>query len=90
MTDTGDHYRPTTDGDERGVYRVVGTADEIALLRLTDADGNRIHSGYLCHCSRDALDSGWEPAEDPDAGLTPIADIRNMVSGLYWSFRRFF
>ncbi|MGA9401361.1 hypothetical protein [Haladaptatus sp.] len=89
MIDVGDHYRPTADGDESGVYRVVGTGDDVVLLRLTDADGTRVHSGELRHCSRDALESDWESARNPDAGLTPGADLKNMLSGVYWSFRRF-
>ncbi|KZN23652.1 hypothetical protein A4G99_12245 [Haladaptatus sp. R4] len=90
MIDVGDHYRPTADGDGSDVYRVVGTGDDVVLLRLTDADGTRIHSGELRHCSRDALETDWEPAGNPDAGLTPVADLKNVLSGLYWSFRRFF
>ena len=85
----GDHYRPTTDGDEHGVYRVVGAGNDIALLRLTDTDGKRVHSGELRHCSRDSLDTDWEPARNPDAGSNPSSFVENVSSWLYWSVRRF-
>lgn len=62
----GAHYRPATDATDPGVYRVVGTSDEVALLRLTDGEGERIHTGELLRVPRDALESSFEPASNPD------------------------
>jgi len=85
MVDTGDHYR--SDGDDC-VYRVVGTGDPVALLRVTDADGRRAHSGELRRVDRDMLDAGFAPAADPDAGVSIRRAIRGLLQGLYWSVRR--
>ena len=97
MVEVGDHYRPA--GDDSGgfaenahapVYRVVGASDEIALLRVTDTDGRHAHTGDLRHVTPEALVEEFERAENPDAGLSPIAEIANLLSGMYWSVRRFF
>lgn len=89
MTDVGDHYRPIDDTHEQGVYRVVGKSGGVTLLRITDADGQRIHSGEIRRCSRDALAGEFRPVKNPDAGFTPVSDAQNALSGLYWSVRRF-
>jgi hypothetical protein len=83
MPETGGHYRDP--GDD--IYRVVGTTDGVTLLRVTDADGRRAHTGDLRRVSRDELDAAFEPAEDPDAGTSPVAAIRNLFQGLYWELR---
>lgn len=87
MVDVGAHYRPITGDYPPGVYRVVGTTDEIVLLRVTDGDGRRIHSGAVRSVVRDAVVTDFEPAADPDAGVHPIRAIRNALAGLYWSVR---
>jgi hypothetical protein len=84
------HYRPTTDDFPLGIYRVVGTNDPVALLRVADADGRRCHTGHLERVPRSDLDDYFEPADDPDTGLDPIAGVRNAFQGLYWQFRKFF
>lgn len=101
MVEVGDHYRPVrgdsndTSADDPGesggpVYRVVGASDEIALLRVTDTDGRRAHTGDLRRVAPETLAEEFERAENPDAGFSPIAEIANLLSGLYWSVRRFF
>jgi hypothetical protein len=87
MTSPHDHYRPTTDDYERGVYRVVGTGEEVTLLRVADGDGRRIHAGELEHVDAAAVDDAFEPAEDPDAGVSPVTMLRNALQGLYWTLR---
>ena len=89
MSKVGDHYRPTGGAGERGVYRVVGTGDPLALLLVTDGNGSRIHSGELRHVSPATLDSEFETAADPDAGFHPVRSIENQMAGIYWQFRRF-
>jgi len=86
--EVGDHYRPDDDATP-GVYRVVGTGDPVALLRVTDEGGRRAHTGDLRQVSRDEFDAAFEPAEDPDAGVSPVAAVRNALQGLYWSVRKF-
>lgn len=86
MVEVGEHYRS---GDDGAIYRVVGTGEPVALLRVTDDRGRREHAGDLRRVSRDDLESGFDPAEDPDAGLSPLAAVRNALQGLYWSVRRF-
>jgi hypothetical protein len=87
MPVVGDHYRAA--GDESAVYRVVGAADRIALLRVTDADGRRAHTGDLRRVTEAELDAGFEPAADPDVGLSPLGSIRNLLQGMYWEVRKF-
>ncbi|GAB3683471.1 hypothetical protein GCM10028857_11080 [Salinarchaeum chitinilyticum] len=90
MAAIGDHVRSDGTAVSPGVYRVVGTGDEVTLLRVADPDGRRRHTGELIHVSVAALDTDFEPTADPDAGIAPRARIRNAVQGLYWSVRRFF
>lgn len=66
-----DHYRATENADVRpGVYRVVGTGDPIALLRITDADGNRTTTGQVETVSRETFADQFEEAANPDAGIS--------------------
>lgn len=90
MAEVSDHYRPTDDSHDSGIYRVVGVTDDVTLLRVTDAGGRRVHSGEIRHVSAHTLDAEFEPAENPDAGFSPISAVQNLLSGLYWSVRRFF
>ncbi len=89
MAEPNDHYRPTTDSHTSGVYRVVGTPGDVTLLRVTDGDDNRAFTGEIRHVSSDVLATEFERADDPDAGFSPTAIVRNLGSGLYWSVRRF-
>jgi len=86
MTALGDHYRPSDDTHAPGTYRVVGTADGFTLLRITDEDGTRESTGEIVHV--DDL-AGFSSTSDPDAGIHPLHEIRNLLQGLYWSVRRF-
>jgi hypothetical protein len=62
----GAHYRPTSDATEPGVYRVVGISDEVVLLRLTDDEDRRIHTGEIIRVPEDVLESSFDPAPNPD------------------------
>lgn len=88
MTDVGDHYRPTDGAVDPGVYRVVGTTDGVALLRVGDADGRRVHTGEVHRVDTDTLDAAFEPASNPDAGFALASALRDALQGLYWSVRR--
>lgn len=83
-----DHVRPADDAPvEAGVYRVVGTSDEgVALLRVTDADGRRRHTGEVVTVERDAR-AGFEAAENPDENRSLAAAVRSQVQGLWWTLR---
>ncbi|WP_121820484.1 hypothetical protein [Halostella salina] len=89
MADAGDHYRATGDDYPSGVYRVVGTLDDVTLLRVADADGRREHTGEIRRVPPSVLAEAFEPAEDPDTGFSPVRAVRNALQGLYWQFRRF-
>jgi hypothetical protein len=86
--DVGTHYRPLDADHDPGVYRVVGATDGVALLRVGDADGRRVHTGAVRHVEASTLHAAFEPATDPDAGLSPAGTLRNAAQGLYWSLRR--
>lgn len=95
MVAIGEHYLSVDGGaTERsvpaGVYRVVGTGDPVALLRVGDADGRRVTTGEVVRVARATVDASFEPADDPDAGIHPIRTLANAASGFYWQFRRFF
>ena len=87
MVSVRTHYRSTTDAYPSGVYRVVGTGDPVALLRVTADSGRRRHTGHLEHVPEDDLAEHFEPADDPDTGLDPIGGLRNALQALYWQVR---
>lgn len=96
--DAGAHfrYRPSDGAVERppdavggAVYRVVGTADGVTLLRVTDPEGRRRYPGELVRLAPETLRASFEPTENPDEGLALRHRCRTMVSGAYWSVRRF-
>jgi len=89
MPEVGDHYRPAEKAGREGVYRVVGTDAEITLLRVTDGNGRRVHAGELHREPPGTLASEYEPAADPDAGLSPLGAVRNLLQGIYWEGRKF-
>jgi len=91
MPEVGEHFRPGDDHEqaEPGVYRVVGTGDGVVLLRVADADGRRVHSGELSRVEPETLSEAFDPAGDPDAGVDPLATLRETLDGLYWAVRQF-
>ena len=63
--------------------------DEVALLRVTTGAGRRAYTGYLDRVRRVGIASDFEPAADPDAGFASRHRLRTVLSGTYWSVRRF-
>lgn len=88
MPEAGDHYRLTEGRGAEGVYRVVGTDGAVTLLRVTDAEGRRAHTGELRRVSREELGTAFEPAADPDGGLSALRAVRNLLQGMYWEVRK--
>lgn len=84
-----DHLRPVSESYPAGIYRVVGTGETVALLRVTDEHERRRATGELLTIPREAL-SEFEPATNPDTGFRPLAWIRGLLSGLYWTVRMLF
>lgn len=92
----GDHLEHLPAGDHSGaprarpgaVYRVVGTADGVALLRLTDQDGRRRYTGDLVRLDRASVRTAFDPTANPDAGLALRHRLRTLAAGAYWSVRR--
>ena len=70
-----------------GVYRVVGTGEEIALLRVGDASGHRETTGDVVCVSRSTYET-FEAAENPDAGFSPrslLPPVRTWATAIrYW------
>ena len=64
-----DHVRATDDtAIPAGTYRVVGTGEEIALLRVGDEAGRRETTGEVVQVGRSTY-GNLEAAENPDSGL---------------------
>ncbi|MDS0260016.1 hypothetical protein NDI56_11485 [Haloarcula sp. S1CR25-12] len=79
-----DHLR-STDPDDDAVYRVVGTdTGTVTLLRVSDDDGRRAHTGEVV--TRETLDS-FEPAENPDGNRSVGTRLRSVADAAYWAFR---
>jgi hypothetical protein len=68
---------------------VVGAGETVALLRVTDAEGRRANTGEVRRVDRSVVDTEFEPAADPDAEFSLSRRVRNQLSGMYWSVRRF-
>lgn len=85
----GDHYRAGTGTDlAPGVYRVVGTREgEVTLLRVADADGRRVHSGTVSYVPVGVVASALDPADDPDAGFSPLDAVAGLLDGMVWELR---
>src|SRR6056297_1977391 len=82
-----DHLRSTDPDDDDAIYRVVGTApDTVTLLRVSDADGRRAHTGEVVTVSRDALDS-FEAAENPDGNRSIATALGSPLRSAYWLLR---
>lgn len=89
----GEHRRLAAGADTvdatPGTYRTVGAdGRSVTLLRVTDADGRRRHTGELLTVEHGDL-SAFEPADDPDANQSLGATIRGQADGLYWQLRVF-
>ncbi len=84
-----DHLRPVGEDYPVGIYRVVGDGDPIALLRVTDERDRRRATGELLTIPRGSL-SSFEPATNPDSGFRPLAWVRGLLSGMYWTVRMLF
>jgi hypothetical protein len=72
-----------------GVYRVVGTGDgTVTLIRVTDADGHRTHTGELVSVDADAFD-GFTAADPPAADRSLGTAVASSLATGYWSVRAF-
>jgi len=85
VPDPHDHLRPTDGGLPGGVYRVVGTGDPVALLRVADADGRRVHTGVVVRVDREELSAFESVATPGDRGRDP----KKVVELTYWTGRVF-
>ena len=66
-----DHVRAGEDAPiPTGTYRVVGTGEEVVLLRVGDGTGRRETTGETVRVDR-ATYGTFEAAENPDAGFSP-------------------
>ncbi|MFC6727902.1 hypothetical protein ACFQDG_04520 [Natronoarchaeum mannanilyticum] len=72
-----------------GVYRVVGTDDgTVTLLRVADADGQRVNSGEIVTVRSDELAECPE-AKNPD-GNRPLGEkVTSNLMMTFWSLRAF-
>ncbi|MFB6091426.1 MAG: hypothetical protein ABEK02_00270 [Haloquadratum sp.] len=84
----GDHLRPENAPCPDGIYRVVGTGDEVTLLRVADATGRRTHTGEVIAVAVAELD-GFDRAPNPDGDRPPLATLASTLRMGYWSARAF-
>ena len=65
-----DHVQAGESGSiPAGVYRVVGTSEQLTLLRVGDADGRRVRTGEIVRVSRSVY-TNFGAAENPDTGVS--------------------
>ena len=84
-----DHYSPADTGYPDGTYRVVGTGDEgVTLLRVGDADGQRVNTGEIVTVSYDEFER-FNAAENPDGNRPLGAAVRSRGEMIYWSIQVF-
>ncbi|WP_436935753.1 hypothetical protein [Halovenus marina] len=87
--DVYDHVRLTGTDHPDGVYRVVGVRDaEVTVLRVGDADGQRVHSGELGTLGVDELEAATS-APNPDGNRPLRATVRAALTMPYWVGRAF-
>ncbi|WP_225335671.1 hypothetical protein [Halomicrobium urmianum] len=83
----GDHLRPVDVDLPAGVYRVVGTpGDDITLLRVGDAEGQRVYTGDVRRVPRERLD-GFDAAENPDENRSVASAAASRLEGFAWEVR---
>jgi len=72
-----DHLRPVeSSSHEPGIYRVVGTGEEVTLLEVGTAEGRRVHTGRTVRVPASAVEAEFEPVENPDSGvLSRVGEI---------------
>jgi hypothetical protein len=83
-----DHVRASEDeAIPAGTYRVVGTDEEIALLRVGDEEGRRETTGEVVRVNRSTYGT-FETAENPDSGFSLgslFASVGALASAIrYW------
>ncbi|MFB6159676.1 MAG: hypothetical protein ABEJ61_00690 [Haloferacaceae archaeon] len=84
-----DHLRPVDADVADGVYRVVGTREAgVTLLRVADADGQRVHAGELVAVDEADLD-GFAPAGNPNGNRSSARALASTVEVGAWSVRAF-
>jgi hypothetical protein len=84
-----DHFFASDTDYRDGIYRVVGTGEErVILLRVGDADGQRVNTGKIITVSYGDL-SNFESAENPDGNRSVGAAVRSQLEMIYWSLRVF-
>lgn len=84
-----DHVAPGDAEYPPGVYRVVGTSDgRVTLLRLTDGDGRRVHTGDLLTVDADAF-GGFDRVDPPSPTTSLGARVASAAETGYWSLRAF-
>jgi len=86
-----DHVSPTGDDYPDGVYRVVGVDGvdgAVTLLRITDGDGRRIHTGELVTVDADAF-AAYDPIDRPASNRSFGARVGSIPAVGYWSLRAF-
>lgn len=84
-----DHVWPTDADPPDGVYRVVGVGDgTVTLLRITDADRTRRHTGETVTVDAEAF-AGFDPVEPPTRSRSVGAVVASSLEVGYWSLRAF-
>ncbi|MFB6256685.1 MAG: hypothetical protein ABEH58_08195 [Haloplanus sp.] len=84
-----DHVRPVDADAPAGVYRVVGVGDgTVTLLRVTDADGNRRHTGRTITVDAETF-ADFLPVDPPTRSPSAVEATASALELTYWSIRAF-
>lgn len=72
MVEINDIYRIESSNYESGIYRVVGTSNNIVLVKIGDLNKNRIHTGHIIKTTEDKL-------QDFDNSDIPKKNIKQKI-----------
>jgi len=89
MVKINECYEIKESNHENGVYRVVGTGENVVMLKVGDLNNNRLHTGQLVQVTEDELDK-FEKVEIPQENLMQkiLSEIKMLPYVLIANYHR--
>lgn len=89
MVEINECYEIKDSNHENGVYRVVGTEENIVMLKVGDLHNNRLHTGQLVQVTEDELDQ-FKKVEIPKENLKQkiLSEIKMLPYVLIANYHR--